>query len=151
MPKALRQPLSPSEWRKLSDDERLAHATVRITEQVAEDQAAYAAERAKGIVDAEFAARVTHAPRTSPPVSPVAVTEPATSTAVSVVVKPRPALPPRYVVSCAGECGRMLPARDGRPVVAYCGQRAEVRAELAPGNRPCLPRPRRKPRPAPTD
>ncbi len=57
-------------------------------------------------------------------------TAPPTATAPAVPVSaPVPVPTARYVVSCAGLCGRMLPARGPRPVLAWCARRSDGRRD----------------------
>ena len=111
-PAGLRRGLSRQDWLALS-------STVRL-------------ERLRAAV-AEQSGSVGETP--SPPGrTPSPSTEPAPVSRRSRVTHPAS----RYVVPCAGSCGRMLPARGPRPVVRFCSD--------APGQSPKRPR-----RPGPFD
>ena len=105
-PAGIVAPHTRAEWRAITPSARVAHITAGIKAQVIEAPAHRS--RAAGAV-----ARVPRPVRST--AAPVVVVEvaPVASAAIAPTAS-------SWFVSCAGLCGQMIPARSGKPVLAFC-------------------------------
>ena len=113
VPAALAAPLSRAAYKALTPSERVLHITAVVRAQVVAGtpgkrdlppfraKAALATVKAAPAVEAEARAAV----------------EVAVSVAPARVI---PAAAASFFVPCAGQCGQMIPARSGKPVLAFC-------------------------------
>lgn len=113
IPQGLLKPLTRNAYGRLSVDERGAHLRAVLREQLT---AKAIEHRASAETHRDSQARSHGDARSSS--APTPSTSPSTP---AVEISPSaPALAPRYLVSCAGGCGAMLPAPSTRPVLRFC-------------------------------
>ncbi|MCS5718596.1 hypothetical protein N1027_10670 [Herbiconiux sp. CPCC 205763] len=104
VPYGLSEPHNVAAWMSLPVAERVAHLELRVKEQL------------------EAAAAHRKPAKVTAPASPAPLRRPAAAPETQFV-------PGRYYSPCSGGCGRMLPARSGRPTVTYCAPHCPAKAK----------------------
>lgn len=107
VPIPLIAPYNRRNYLALKPDHRLATIRTNLTKQIT---AAHTERHARRLAKAKAPSPVAKTPAPAPAVAP--------APAPAVALAPAPAS--RYVVPCASDCGRFLPAKSPRPVLVRC-------------------------------